>query len=153
MYFILRFFLDAIAYILAVCGAMAFMAALFLATPGAAHMDPLDKVFGLLMLIHLTGLRFAHDAFVPAVLVIAYGEWRAARDWLYYALGGAGVALVALIAHHWTPQGAAEPAAGWIMLAAAGAVAGTVYWLVAGWSAGVKRRTPSRATSSGPSGS
>jgi hypothetical protein len=149
MYWILRFVLDALAYLLAIVAAMAFLIVLFLIRPEAAHMDPADKLFGLFLLVPVTMMRFARDAFLPALVVIAYAEWRAMRDWLFYALAGAGVAFVALLLRHWEPYGQVDQLAGWIMLAAAGAVAGTAYWLVAGWSAGI-RRSP---TSTAPGGS
>lgn len=147
VFWIARFALDAFAYILAAVVAAAFIAQLFaVSSPDPAN-DPLQGFIALFVVLPIITVEVARDAFFPALVLILYAEWRALRDWLYYALCGVGTALVGALVFWW-PGGRETPdAASLAMLCAAGAVAGIAYWLVAGRSAGVTRKEPvSRAS-------
>lgn len=81
----------------------------------------------------------AYQAFVPVCVLILCSEYLGRRDWLFYALAGAGCALFVL-AWSWVDPGAHPATAnpGFAAAAlAAGMVAGIAYWIVAGRTAGL----------------
>lgn len=71
-------------------------------------------------------------AFVPGIAFAVLAEIAARRSWLFHALGGMVVAIIALAIRSDVTM---RPGILMIVLAA-GAVGGTAYWLVAGRSAG-----------------
>lgn len=83
-------------------------------------------MFGLPLTMVLTCLLSG----LPAAVVIWFGEWLAIRSVLFYA--GAGAAIGALIGAFIFPM-VLPPV---VIFAAAGCLAGIVYWLSAGWAAG-----------------
>lgn len=76
-------------------------------------------------------------AFFPGMAVIFYGEFTRRRDWLYYAVAGGLIAVVAplFIAYVWGagPRSKSEFV---LMSLAAGMIGGLAYWLVSGRNAG-----------------
>ena len=97
-------------------------------------------------------------AFLPAMPLIVWAELAGKRDWLFYALAAAAIAVL-LIALSWgeeRPIGG-DPSFSLIMLGAA-LIGGIAYWLVAGRSAGKWwetsfDRTAKDPIAPGPSGS
>ena len=78
----------------------------------------------------------ARDAFFPALALILWAEIGNRRSWLFHALSGmaAGLAALAIRAN---AMALANPRPGIMMAAlAAGAVGGTVYWVISGRNSG-----------------
>jgi hypothetical protein len=81
----------------------------------------------------------AYLAFIPVCILVLYSEFLGRQDWLFYALAG-GAAALFVLAWSWIDPGAHPATAnpGFAAAAiAAGMVAGLVYWLVAGRTAGI----------------
>lgn len=76
-------------------------------------------------------------AFFPGMAVIFYGEFTRRRDWLYYAIAGGLIAVVAplFIAYVWG-TGPPSQSEFVLMSLAAGMIGGLAYWLVSGRNAG-----------------
>jgi hypothetical protein len=96
---------------------------------------------------------FSLYAMLPALLIIAVAEGFRLRSVLFYALAGAALALG--LAYGWDLRSLRNPdddlgARGAEIMAAAGIVAGFVYWALAGRSAGAWRGPPT-AIKAGPS--
>lgn len=92
--------------------------------------------------VTLLALIISYLAFIPALAAIAAAELLAWRDWLTYALVGGATGLVA--AFFRLDPGSGPPAgpAGLAAVAAAGMLAGIVYWMAAGRGAGGRRARP-----------
>jgi len=132
-----RFILISLAYIFAVTAACAFM--LFLLWGGLVRGDaelqtPLGVAAGFSLPI-VTAFA-ARYSFFPMMLVVLIAETGSRRSWLYHALGGMFVALAAMILR--ANAGALANLGPGILAAglAAGAIGGSVYWLIAGRSSG-----------------
>ena len=93
--------------------------------------------------IPFVALFVAYFAFIPAVFAIVIGEVTGKRDWLFYALAGAVVALV-IIGFSRGGGGTAFAETADLNFAliviGSGMCGGIGYWLVAGRSAGGWRR-------------
>lgn len=85
--------------------------------------------------VPLLALFIGYFAFLPALPFIAVAEALGRRDWLFHALSGGGVALVIVGAALVAGGGDAARLVLWFV--AAGLVAGTAYWLVAGRNSGL----------------
>src|SRR5690606_21874944 len=114
-------------------------------------------IASLLFSVPLVSLFVAYLAFIPAVPAILLGEALGKRDWLVYAIAGAGVAAVVIGFMNTTADTGydivSDPAFA-LAIMASGMCGGIVYWLVSGRSAGNWRgRIESETTSPGPSGS
>lgn len=96
-------------------------------------------VFGVFGLASLIG----YSAFAPAAILIVLAEFTRRRDWLAHALGGGLVACFVLLGAQSLGVALAFDAGHVASDIACGMVAGIVYWLVAGRSAG--RWLPSEA--------
>lgn len=87
---------------------------------------------------------FSVYAMLPAMVIIALAEGFRLRSVLFYALAGAALALC--LAYGWDLRLLRNPddlgARGAEALAAAGIVAGFVYWALAGRNAGAWRKPP-----------
>ena len=141
-----RFAVIAAGFIAAVLAGGLFLALLL---GGGSPMDS----SGLVLSTTVMTTFIAYFGFLPAMPVILWGELAGKRDWLFYALAGAGVALV-LVVVTWggkRPIGV-DPFFSLIMIAAA-IVAGLVYWAVAGRSAGKWLHGPDAPTAPMQSGS
>lgn len=76
-------------------------------------------------------------AFIPAMIVILYGEFTSRRDWLFYALAGGLIAAFApLILTLLRGTGQPVDLEFLAMSLAAGMIGGLAYWLVSGRKAG-----------------
>jgi hypothetical protein len=134
---IFRFFVIAFAYLLAVTAACAFT--LFLIWGGVTRGEPgLELPAGIaaglsMPIITVVAARYA---FFPMLALILWAEVANKRSWLFHALAGmaAGLAALAIRAND---MALANPGPGIMMgVLAAGAVGGSVYWLLAGRNSG-----------------
>jgi hypothetical protein len=145
-----------VGYVAAVLAASATIHLLFLGSQGFSAGQTIWIITGsLIFSIPFVALFVAYFAFVPSVIAILLGEVLAARNWLFYAIAGAGVGLVVVSIFAYGANGmyavsdAVEPGlqpenpdAGFpgvsaaMALIAGGIVAGVVYWVVAGRLAG-----------------
>ena len=132
-----RFFVISIAYLLAITVACAFL--LFLAWGGFVQGDPemqWPAGFVVSLALPLVVLFAARYAFFPMIVMVAIAEIGGRRSWLFHALSGMAIAVSALIIRANSEQ-LANPSAGILMaVLAAGAVGGSVYWLIAGRTSG-----------------
>jgi hypothetical protein len=146
--YIARFIVICLAYGFAVTGACAFL--LFLLWGGLVRGDedlqtPLGVAAGFSLPI-VTAFA-ARYSFFPMMLVVLIAETGSRRSWLYHALGGMFVALSGMILR--ANAGAlSNPGPGLVAAGlAAGAIGGTVYWLVAGRNSGRMLDRMAEATS------
>ena len=132
-----RFILVSFAFIAAVLAACAFVMLLLWGgiTGGEEELRrPLGAVAGLS--VPVIAVFAARYAFWPAMAVILLAEWSNRRSWLFHALGGIAIAAAAVIIRA-NREGLQTPDPGaFAAVLAAGAVGGTVYWLIAGRSSG-----------------
>jgi hypothetical protein len=134
---IFRFVVIAIAYVLAVLAACGF--ALFLIWGGVTRGEPgLELPAGIAASLTLPIITVfaARYAFFPMLALIVWAEVGNRRSWLFHALAGMAAGLAALVIRA-NDLGLANPSPGIMMgVLAAGAVGGTVYWLIAGRNSG-----------------
>jgi hypothetical protein len=134
---IFRFIVIAFAYLLAVTAACAF--ALFLiwgrVTRGEPGLELPAGVAASLTLPIVTAFAALY-AFFPMLALIVWAEIGNKRSWLFHALAGMAAGLAALVIRA-NDLGLSNPKPGiMIGVLAAGAVGGTVYWLIAGRNSG-----------------
>ena len=133
--YLLRFALITFGFVCAIFAASLFLNLLLL---GSSELIGSEGPF-----LYLTVPAFAvvigYSIFFPAAILILYAELTAWRDWLFYAIGGAGIAVV-IIVWKWRPQ--AEDISTFAAILATGVVGGFVYWLISGRSAGVIAKLP-----------
>ena len=138
--YIIRFFLITIAFLSAAIGASAFM--VFLLWGALSHGEIGNSEFQ--NFVHLAaGIStpllaafVAYYTFLPAMLVALISEYLAKRSWLFHALGGITVALVAISRRVDANSFATPPSGIMLVIVASGVIFGTIYWLIAGRSAG-----------------
>jgi hypothetical protein len=152
--YLFRFIVISIGYAVATLAASAFLNVVTLAwfgfTPEETRMVATGSfVFS----IPFVALFVAYFAFIPAVFAIVIGEVTGKRDWLFYALAGAVVALI-IIGFSRGGGGAAFAEIADLNFAlvviGSGMCGGIGYWLVAGRSAGNWRRDRDDPISPGP---
>ncbi len=102
--------------------------------------DPIEHFAFFFVSFFTTGLVGAY-AFLPALILIGIAEGVAIRSIFYYALGGAAIGLLAYFGTNMSVRleettDMPPVAFGLQLVAAAGIVAGFVYWLIAGRNAG-----------------
>jgi hypothetical protein len=135
LFYLLRFALITFGFVCAIFAASLFLNLLLL---GSSELIGSEGPF-----LYLTVPAFAvvigYSIFFPAAILILYAELTAWRDWLFYALGGAGIAVV-IIVWKWRPQ--AEDISTFAAILATGVVGGFVYWLISGRSAGMIVQLP-----------
>ena len=134
---IFRFIVIAFAYLLAVTTACAFT--LFLIWGGVTRGEPgLELPAGIAagLTLPIITVFAARYAFFPALALILWAEVGNRRSWLFHALAGMAAGFAAFVIRA-NDMGLANPGPG-IMLgvSAAGAVGGSVYWLIAGRNSG-----------------
>ncbi len=130
---IIRFILIIAGFIAAIVAASLFM--LVLVWGGMLQGDPeTERLLSLAVGLSLpVVVAFAgYYAFAPGIAFAVLAEITARRSWLFHALGGMAVSIIALaIRSDMTMR------TGILMIVlAAGAIGGTAYWLVAGRTAG-----------------
>ena len=129
-----------LGYAVAALAASAFLNVVMLAWFGLAPEETRMVATGSFVFsIPFVALFVAYFAFIPSVFAIAVGEVAGKRDWLFYALAGAVVALV-IVGFSRSGEGAAFAEIADLNFALAvigsGMCGGIGYWLVAGRSAG-----------------
>ena len=103
----------------------------------AGHLADSGFDYGLVIGAIMLGSLAGYVAFFPAILVILFAEFTKRRDWLFYALAGGIIAAVAPFAATFLAGPAQVETADFAMMSlAAGMIAGTAYWLIAGRGAG-----------------
>jgi hypothetical protein len=134
---IFRFIVIAFAYLLAVLAACAF--ALLLIWGGVTRGEPgLELPAGIAagFTLPIVTVFAARYAFFPMLALIVWAEVANKRSWLFHALAGMAAGLAALVIRA-NDMALANPRPGiMIGVMAAGAVGGTVYWLIAGRNSG-----------------
>lgn len=153
-----RFLVIIVGYAIASLVASLFLNVLLLGAINLRPEETLPVVVGSMFFsVPLVALFVAYFAFIPAAPAILIGEILGKRDWLFYAIAGALIA-VAVIG---IMSGMAETGNDFVSdpglalaLIAGGIVGGIAYWLIAGRSAGSwSSRIDRQPTSPGPSGS
>jgi hypothetical protein len=138
---IARIFVVLFAFALA-CLAAAAVMTFALLFPGS--LDPVDVDQQIIAItVGLSAVFFSLYAMLPAMLIIALAEGLRLRSVLFYALAGAALALG--LSYGWDLRLLRNPdddlgGRGIEIMAAAGIVAGFVYWALAGRNAGAWRK-------------
>ncbi|TIO06579.1 hypothetical protein [Mesorhizobium sp.] len=141
--YLIRFAVILIGYGVASLAASAFLNIMFLAslgyTPEHAHPTATASLY---FSVPFVALFVAYFAFMPAAIVILVSEILGRRDWLFYALAGAVVAVVFLGFAYQTADGNFEVTDPRAVAAVVGCgmVGGIFYWLSAGRWAGTWRQ-------------
>jgi hypothetical protein len=138
--YLFRFIVIIAGYLVSSLAASAFLNVVTLAWFGFTPEETRVVATGSFVFsIPFVALFVAYFAFIPAVFAIVIGEVTGKRDWLFYALAGAVVALV-IIGFSRGGGGAAFAETADLNLAliviGSGMCGGIGYWLVAGRSAG-----------------
>ena len=137
---ILRFCLITIAFLAAAIGASAFM--ILLLWGGLSHGEMGDPEFQNFVKLAagistpLLAAFVGYYTFLPTMLVAFVSEILSKRSWLFYALGGVFVALAATMQRASANGFNTPPPAMMMVIMATGIIFGTIYWLIAGRSAG-----------------
>ncbi|KUM23745.1 hypothetical protein AU467_07805 [Mesorhizobium loti] len=143
--YLVRFAAILIGYVIASLAASAFLNVLFLGYFGYAP-EPGHPTIApaLYFSVPFAALFVAYFGFMPAAVVILIAEVLGRRDWLFYALGGAVIAVVFLGFAHNVGEGDFDVTDNNVRLAliGSGMVGGIFYWLSAGRRAGTWRREP-----------
>jgi uncharacterized membrane protein len=128
------------------CVATALTMVLFVVPPSELIMPGSPQTFSRIgMWSLLAGTQHAIFAAPFALVGAAIGEWRAIRDWSFYALIGVAIAVVGFLAQYQNEApGAPTIVNNYALMAflSAGLVGGLVYWLLTGRSAGGRSRDP-----------
>ncbi len=143
--YLVRFAAILIGYVVASLAASGFLNILFLAHLGYTPANPEPSATASLYFsVPFVALFVAYFAFMPAAVVILVAEVLGRRDWLFYALGGAAIAVVFLGFVHDIGDANLAITDTNVRLAmiGAGMVGGIFYWLSAGRWAGSWRREP-----------
>ena len=143
--YLIRFAAILVGYVVAALAASAFLNILVLAHLGYTPADPEPTATASLYFsVPFVALFVAYFGFMPAAVVILIAELLSRRDWLFYALGGAVIALAFLGFVHRVADANFDVTETNARLAVIGAgmVGGIFYWLSAGRWAGSWRREP-----------
>lgn len=144
LYYLWRFILASIGWLVAVIAAAFVLTTLLFAAGGQGPAD--QAVVENILQVSLATTPFtvfyvATGTFIPSLFIILWAEFAARRDWPFYSLAGLlmGVGIVG----YYLVQNAHSGSSDYILFsttaAASGVIAGFVYWLVAGRSAGPRR--------------
>ena len=143
--YLIRFAVILFGYIVASLAASAFLNILVLAHLGYTPANPEPTATASLYFsVPFVALFVAYFAFMPAAVVILIAEVLGRRDWLFYAIGGAVVAVLFLGFAHRIGDSDFDVTDNSVRLAliGSGMVGGIFYWLFAGRWAGSWRRDP-----------
>ena len=135
--YICRFIFINVGFIAASLAASAFLMLMLWGGVAQGEIDVQDARTVMLSIgVPVLSMFAGYYAAWPAMLVFLFAEITRRRSWLFHALGGIVIALAA-IARRADAINFANPPQGIIMaIIAAGAVGGSVYWLIAGRNAG-----------------
>ncbi|TPI45258.1 hypothetical protein FJW05_19495 [Mesorhizobium sp. B2-9-1] len=143
--YIIRFAVILIGYVVGSLAASAFLNILVLAHLGYTPADPQPTATASLYFsVPFVALFVAYFAFMPAAVVILIAEVLGRRDWLFYALGGAVIAVVFLgfVPNVGDANFDVTETNARLAVIGAGMVGGIFYWISAGRWAGSWRREP-----------
>jgi hypothetical protein len=135
LHYLFRFALIIFGFIGAIVVASIFLNALLL---GGSEWNGSEGPF-LYTTVPVFAVVIGYSVFFPAAILILYAELTGWRDWLFYALGGAGSAIFVIV-WKWRPQ--TEDISTFAAILATGIVGGFVYWLISGRSAGLIAQRP-----------
>lgn len=135
LHYLFRFALIIFGFICAIVVASIFLNALLL---GGSEWNGSEGPF-LYTTVPVFAVVIGYSVFFPAAMLILYAELTGWRDWLFYALGGAGTAIFVIV-WKWRPQ--AEDISTFAAILATGVVGGFAYWLISGRSAGLIAQRP-----------
>jgi len=128
--------LRVIAGFIVACLAAGLTMVLFVYTPLEVATDAEADRIAQMALLALAAATHSAVFAAPFVFIGAtYGEWHRIGGWLYYALLAIAIAAVGFFVQSWAETGSEGSILNSYAVAAfiaAGVVAGTVYWLVAG---------------------
>ena len=145
--YLIRFAAILVGYVVASLAASAFLNILVLAHLGYTPANPEPTATASLYFsVPFVALFVAYFGFMPAAVVILIAELLGRRDWLFYALGGAVIAVVFLGFVHNVGDANFDVTETNARLAVIGSgmVGGIFYWLCCGRWAGSWRREPLR---------
>lgn len=133
----IRFVMIGVGFCAAAFVASAFFVVMMAGGAGVALGEPEEaEKIGLIVAAGLGTLFIGYYSFLPAMAVVIIGEIFGNRDWLFYAVGGAIVA-VAGVTLLWSSGGQSENQTSMFALAiTSGVCGGVTYWLIAGRGAG-----------------
>jgi hypothetical protein len=144
--YLFRFAVIIVGYAFASLAASAFLNVVFLGAAGFSAADAHMVATGSFVLsIPFVALFVAYFAFIPAAFAILAGEILAKRDWLFYAVAGGVVAVIAIGVMRGAADAGSEAAGGpdfALALVGSGMCGGLGYWLIAGRTAGGWRGRP-----------
>ncbi|PRD43430.1 hypothetical protein C5748_12135 [Phyllobacterium phragmitis] len=143
-YYLWRFILASMAWLAAVIIAAFVLTALLFAAGnhGPADQATVESILQVsLATTPFTVFYVATGTFIPSLFILVWAEFTARRDWLFYSLAGLlmGMGIVGYQLFYNAQAGSSDYALFSTTAAAAGIVAGSVYWLIAGRSAGARR--------------
>ncbi len=120
----------------------AVLAAAFLMTAIAAGgMQPLDIAnpvarIGLIAAALIQASLIGYIAFAPALVAIAWAEWRETTSFLYHALAGGAIALATFVLSPRSVDSGGLDTGLFAVVVAAGLAGGIAYWAIAGRKSG-----------------
>ena len=97
--YLLRFALIVLGFVFAIVAASLFLNMLLL---GSSQLIGAEGPF-LYSTVPVFAVVIGYSVFFPAAVLILYAELTGWRDWLFYALGGAAIAVVVIV-WKWQPQ-------------------------------------------------
>ncbi|PYE89315.1 hypothetical protein [Phyllobacterium leguminum] len=143
-YLIWRFILASMGWLAAVIAAAVVLTTLLFAAGnhGPADQGAVETILQVsLATTPFTVFYVATGTFIPSLFIIVWAEFASRRDWLFYSLAGLlmGVGIVGYQLFYNAQAGSSDYVLFSATAAAAGIIAGSVYWLIAGRSAGPRR--------------
>ncbi|KXF78985.1 hypothetical protein ATN84_04350 [Paramesorhizobium deserti] len=143
-YYLWRFILASMAWLAAVI-VTAFVINMLLfavANHGPADQADVENIFqASLTTTPFTIFYVATGTFIPSLFILVWAEFARRRDWLFYSLAGLLMG-VGIAGYNLVRNTQAMPSDYVLFMgttAAAGIIAGSVYWLIAGRGAGPRR--------------
>ena len=140
---LLRVLLVLAGYVVA-CVAFALVLIAFVFTPAELVSADADRFSMAGLQLLASSIQVIMFAAPLALVAMAIAEWRGASDWIFYALAAMLIAGAGFLAQYASElQGAPTIVNNYALTAfmTGGFVAGVVYWLIAGRSAGPPRET------------
>ncbi len=153
MALVARIFVVLFAFALACLAAAAVMTFAWLFPGSTDLLNPLVDQQIIAVTVGLSAVFFSFYAMLPAMVIIAFAEGFRLRSVVFYAIVGAALALG--LAYGWDLRLMHNPdddlgGRGAEITAAAGIVAGFIYWALAGRNAGAWRKPPAAVSVGAP---